>query len=175
MTTKKVQILRAGLQLFATEGYTATSTNKIAVRADVSEGLIFRHFHSKEGLLEAIIAEGESAFHELYADILDETNPKAVIRRVINLPLNIPEEHYEFWRLQHRLKWELSLYNPEKSLPLLQKLARSFKMLGYHQPEDEAVFLSDYLEGLAGQILLGRPVNKEATRSFLLSKYSLSE
>ncbi|MFT5243346.1 MAG: AcrR family transcriptional regulator, partial [Psychroserpens sp.] len=43
MTDKKEQILKSALELFANEGVNATSTNKIAKYAAVSEGLIFRH------------------------------------------------------------------------------------------------------------------------------------
>ena len=44
---KKEQILNAALELFANDGFTATSTSKVAKRAGVSEGLIFRHFGNK--------------------------------------------------------------------------------------------------------------------------------
>ena len=44
MTEKQENILKAALQLFAKEGFYATSTSKVAKLAGVSEGLIFRHF-----------------------------------------------------------------------------------------------------------------------------------
>ncbi|NND34446.1 MAG: helix-turn-helix transcriptional regulator [Saprospiraceae bacterium] len=172
--TKKEKILEAGLKLFATEGYTATSTNKIANAAGVSEALIFRHFLSKEGLLSAIVKEGESAFKNLYTPILKESDPKEVIRLTIALPLTVPESHYEFWRLQFRLKWELQSVNHKKSQPLIDKLSWAFAELGVAHPKQEAEFLSDYLEGLASQILLGKEVNKKKTEEFLLLKYKLT-
>ena len=174
MMTKKEMILEAGLKLFATEGYTATSTSKIASVAGVSEALIFRHYHSKDGLLSSIVAQGESAFKELYAPILTETDPVKIIKMTIALPLSIPESHYEFWRLQFRLKWELQSVNHQKTEPLLDKLTSAFKALDIPEPRNEAEFLSAYLEGLASQILLGKEVNKEATEAFLLQKYKLT-
>ena len=44
MTDKKENILKSALELFANEGVNATSTNRIAIKANVSEGLIFKHF-----------------------------------------------------------------------------------------------------------------------------------
>jgi len=44
MTEKQEKIIKSALELFALEGYAATSTRKAAERAGVSEGLIFRHF-----------------------------------------------------------------------------------------------------------------------------------
>ena len=51
MTEKQENILNTALELFAKDGYDATSTSKIAKCAGVSEGLIFRHYGSKDGLL----------------------------------------------------------------------------------------------------------------------------
>ena len=48
MTDKQEKILQAALELFAKEGFKGTSTNKIAKKAGVSEGLIFRHFENKD-------------------------------------------------------------------------------------------------------------------------------
>ena len=70
MTSKKENILNAALELFALEGYYATSTSAIAKKAGVSEGLIFRHFKNKEGLLEAIFQMGEEQVKVIFADIV---------------------------------------------------------------------------------------------------------
>lgn len=59
MTEKKRNIIDAAAQLFSSNGFSATSTSKIAEKAGVSEGLIFRHFGNKSALLDTILAEGE--------------------------------------------------------------------------------------------------------------------
>jgi len=174
MLTKKELLLKAGLELFATEGYTATSTNKIAARAGVSEGLIFRHFSNKEGLVNAIFEQGEERFRKLYADILSESDPRRVLQKTIDMTFDVGEQDYEFWRLQFRLKWELQHHNPDKYVPLVEKLTTAFRQLNYDQPGHEALFLNQYLEGLASQTLLGKALDKQATRKFLFSKYDLA-
>lgn len=47
-------VLRAARQLFAEQGYAATSLNAIAARAGVSKGALFHHFTSKEDLFLVI-------------------------------------------------------------------------------------------------------------------------
>ncbi len=173
MVTKKELILKSGLELFATEGYTATSTNKIAQKAGVSESLIFRHFYNKEGLLKAIFEEGEQAFKALYSNIIEEKDPMMVVAKTIELPLDLATEHHEFWRLQFRLKWELQHMNPDKTKPLIEKLTEAFAKLNYKSPAQEARFLSCYLEGLASQTLLGGAFDEKETKAFLFSKYNL--
>jgi AcrR family transcriptional regulator len=51
---KRARILDAALTLFAEGGYEATSTSSIAKLAGVSEGTVFHHFGSKQGLLAAV-------------------------------------------------------------------------------------------------------------------------
>jgi AcrR family transcriptional regulator len=47
-------LLRAGLELYSTRGFLATTTPMLAERAGVAEGTIYRHFASKEQLLNAV-------------------------------------------------------------------------------------------------------------------------
>jgi AcrR family transcriptional regulator len=51
------RILDEAQALFAAHGYDATSTAKIAQKADLPAGLIFYHFKTKLGLLQALISE----------------------------------------------------------------------------------------------------------------------
>ncbi|MEM9462532.1 MAG: TetR/AcrR family transcriptional regulator [Myxococcota bacterium] len=55
---RRAEILGIAAELFAAHGYLATSTRALAQRAGVSEGLIFHHFGTKEGVLEALVDEG---------------------------------------------------------------------------------------------------------------------
>ncbi len=54
---RRRRITGAALALFARQGFDGTSTAAVAAEAGVSEGLVFHHFRSKEGLLEACGAE----------------------------------------------------------------------------------------------------------------------
>ena len=86
MTDKQERILDAALELFANEGYASTPTSKIAKKAGVSEGLIFRHYENKQGLLDALIGEAEVRLGKIFGPILFESDPKLVIRKTIELP-----------------------------------------------------------------------------------------
>ncbi|HEX9631218.1 MAG TPA: TetR/AcrR family transcriptional regulator [Gemmatimonadales bacterium] len=58
------RLVRAALELFTTRGYHETTTPLIATRAGVAEGTIYRHFPSKEDLLNEIFRAAVRAFLE---------------------------------------------------------------------------------------------------------------
>lgn len=173
MTDKQEKILEAALVLFAQEGYNATSTSKIAQKAGVSEGLIFRHFKNKKGLLNALMKQAEEMFKSLLIDILFETNPKAVIRKTIELPFNIDKSEYDYWRLQFKLKFETAYNNPEKTKLLLDKLTLAFQELGYKKPQHEAKVIGLLLDALAIELLKGNMDRNSEIKTFLIEKYEL--
>ncbi len=48
------RLVRAALDLFTSQGYHASTTPQLAARAGIAEGTIYRHFDSKEQLLNEI-------------------------------------------------------------------------------------------------------------------------
>lgn len=56
------RLVRAAVELFTTQGYHASTTPQIAARAGVAEGTIYRHFPSKEHLLNEIYRSGLRIF-----------------------------------------------------------------------------------------------------------------
>lgn len=175
MTDKKEKILESALELFAREGFKATSTNKVAKNAGVSEGLIFRHFNNKDGLLEAILALGEDRTKLLLADILMETEPKEVLRKTMALgeKMSHKKEDNEFWKLQYKIKWELEYYAQQKIEPLERALATAFEKLGYQEAELEAHLFLLTLDGMATRMYLQEGYQMEPILSYLCKKYDL--
>ena len=103
MTEKQEKILTTALQLFADKGYDATSTSKVAKAAGVSEGLIFRHFGNKEGLLNAIKQYGMEKAALVMGPILEEEDPKKIIKAALEMPFCIPKNQDPFWKLLYAL------------------------------------------------------------------------
>lgn len=173
MTDKKEKILRAALELFAEEGFKPTSTNKIAKRAGVSEGLIFRHFGNKDGLLDAIIKEGEEQAKVLFADIVMESDPEKLIEKYFGLTDKLLDnpEMANFWKLQYKIKWELEIYGEHKMEPLELALTNAFKKLGYKKPELEARLLLINMDGMATRFYLQDGFNVKEMLEFYRNKY----
>lgn len=173
MTERQEKILRAGLRLFATDGFSSTSTSKVAREAGVSEGLIFRHFKNKEGLLQAIMERSQEAAKRAMADVVMSGKPREVIRKMLELPFQISRDQYEMWRLTYALKWQTDQYQSDFHEPAKLVLQNAFKELGYADPAAETELLYMYIDGAATALLLHEPDRKEAILKALKSKYGL--
>lgn len=175
MTEKQEKILESALELFAKEGFTATSTSKVAKHAGVSEGLIFRHFGNKEGLLNAILKEGEVRSRTLFSEIIFATEPKEVLMKVFEMMENFgsDKESFEFWKLQYKLKWETEQYNAQKMEPMQLALTSAFEKLGYANPKGEADTLLMILDGMSTRFCLQKNFDHVSLVSFLKTKYQV--
>lgn len=177
MTEKKELILETALRLFAKNGFDNTPTSLIAKEASVSEGLIFRHFTNKDGLMDAIVAMSEERLNVNAERILQLSNPIDQIHATLDLPVKLFQEEREFWMLQFSLKWQKKYknqsYTPSPAhLKVIQALTEGFQQLGYAQPEQEVKILMMLLDGFSHQLALSpSPESIEATLAFLKSKY----
>jgi AcrR family transcriptional regulator len=54
---RRQTLLQAALDLFSAQGYDGTTTRAVAERAGVTEALLFKHFHTKQELLSAVVEE----------------------------------------------------------------------------------------------------------------------
>jgi TetR/AcrR family transcriptional regulator len=67
---RRQHLIGVALRLFASHGFSGTTTKSIAAAAGISEAVIFRHFKSKEDLYAAILRE--KARQEGYDQTMDE-------------------------------------------------------------------------------------------------------
>lgn len=77
--TTRERLLEAARELFTTAGYHATTTPLLAKRAGVAEGTIYRHFPSKQALLNSAFQEVQSsgiAMVQVYLDGAGRTDER---------------------------------------------------------------------------------------------------
>lgn len=151
---KKTIILKVALELFSERGYAATSTRMISKQAAVSEGLIFRHYQNKDGLLKALYAEGISKIEELYEPMLKLEHPKVFLKQVLSIPFLIKEDNFPIWRFFYNQQW----YDPQlyrlTTILLSDRVCDSFRLLDYKDPETETETFFVLLEGIISSVLL---------------------
>lgn len=89
---RREQILEAALDVFAEEGFDGATTKEIAARADVTHGLIYFYFPSKEDLFNAAFEhQAQSDFARL--DFTDECDsddaPEEILGRIVARLLDV--------------------------------------------------------------------------------------
>lgn len=173
MTNRQENIIRTALELFAKNGVESTTTRKIAETAGVSEGLIFRHFTNKEGLLEAILEIGFEKANVYFATIVAEKNPEHRIRKALELPFLIDAGEYNFWRLFYTLKWQRGSMETDGMLQFRSALTDAFEALNYAEPLAEARLVEALIDGIATEVLL-KNLDPKPLFNCMIIKYNLT-
>jgi AcrR family transcriptional regulator len=100
---RKRQLLATAKHLFVTHGYTATTTEKIAQAAGVSEPVLYRHFESKKALFLEVLREvREATLHRWRAETVNLGDPLAKLHAIADMYLGTTREHAVEFRIMHR-------------------------------------------------------------------------
>ena len=149
--SKKKDILDAALKLFTENGARATSTKSIAFEAETSEALIFRHFGTKDKLLEEIIKEGYQEATKLISNYLNNENGLEYITKIVEVPRILVDSHPDFWKMQHKIMALNPIsqkYHDIFMKPCYEKLTDAFSKLQFENPILEAELLLIYIDGM---------------------------
>jgi len=134
VSSKRTDILDAALRLFAARGFYGTTMPELAREASVGAGTIYRHFDSKETLVNVLYQQWKARITaEVYGD----------------LPTDLP------WRRRFSILWE-RLFAFAQEHPL----AISFVDLHYHS--DYLDETSRQVEALSAATLLGLVMEGQA-------------
>lgn len=173
MTDKQQQILNCALKMMAKQGYEATSTRSIAEEAGVSEGLIFKHFQSKEGLLKILIQQGQKRFEERIEPIEKLSHPKVILKHIISLPFNMEEDQKYYWILFYSLRWQMDFDKNGFLIKLSHKVSQAFEVLDLDDPKAEAEAFMLIWDGAMILNLRYQPNNAFVVFETLLDKFDL--
>lgn len=153
--SNKENILSAALELFAEQGYDRTPTSQIARKAGVSEGLIFRHFGNKAGLLEAIIRQGLALIAESMQPYDNAAiTPREAIVQHIERSFRLMRDHETFWRLAHKVRFQAAVQDvaavqmEQVNAFIVTNLTENFEKAGYPQPQLEALLLFALIDAI---------------------------
>jgi AcrR family transcriptional regulator len=100
---RKRQLLGHAKQLFVTLGYHATTTEKIAAAAGVTEPVLYRHFDSKKALFLEVLEEIRAVTLARWnTETADLTDPLAKLHAIADMYLGTTRVHAVEFRIMHR-------------------------------------------------------------------------
>lgn len=152
---KKGLIMKSALELFANHGFHGTSINDIAKHAGISKGLLYNYFTSKDELILEILLKGFNELVKVFDPNKDGMLTRDELKFLINEIFNIMQDDLHYWRLYFSVLTQPSVNQlaAEKLMdninPIFHTLTSFFKNQGFENPEMEARFFSDMLDGIA--------------------------
>jgi AcrR family transcriptional regulator len=106
---RKRQLLAHAKQLFVTLGYQATTTEKIARAAGVSEPVLYRHFENKKALFLEVLEEIRQALLARWAtETAKLSDPLAKLHAVSDIYVGATREHALELQIMHRTLIEVN-------------------------------------------------------------------
>ena len=95
----KAEMLRKGLQLLNEEGYDGFSLRKLAALCNVSHAAPYRHFKSKDDLVQAIWSEMADSIREVfYTAVRDGESPRARLISLCKAYVRLMTENPDYFR-----------------------------------------------------------------------------
>ncbi|MDX2246163.1 MAG: TetR/AcrR family transcriptional regulator [Bacteroidia bacterium] len=172
------KILKAALELFAEQGYHNTSIEQIRKKAEVSKGLIYNYFETKEQLLNDLVAdsmaEGESYIEEMSA----LTTAREKLRYIIDLSFHFIVERAQYYRLLTALALQVDHFPHLKGvvigkyyglMPMLESL---FAEIGIPRTKEEASLFAAIIDGVGIEYcVLKEALPVDNIKNYLIEKY----
>lgn len=150
---KKKLIMTTALDLFSHNGYHNTPISKIAKEANISKGLLYNYFESKEELLRQIVFDGvDQIFKDFDPNHDGQLTNKEFSHYIRNIFKSI-QENKTFWKMFYALLFQheiMSIFEQEIGGMINQFasiLLTYFKEQGYEDPEMETYLFSATIEG----------------------------
>lgn len=170
----RAKIIQTALALFSKQGFEKTSIREIAKAANISLGLLYNYFDSKEGLLKAIVLDGMRDIHQSFKFKAEEPHKlEAFIIRIFS----IIKKKKKHWRLLHSIRMQEHLTVlveqeiEEVNNYFIAELSLILQELHYRQPMQEAVLLFATIDGIAHHYLTSSRYPIEKITQLLLTKY----
>ena len=157
MTQKQTDIIKSAITLFGSQGYAAISTAKIAREAGVSEGLIFRHFTSKTGLLNVLVSHGDQQYQNYLDAVADHRDPIALLRDFIKLPISMMDarEDCEYYLAVSKIQLELGINREDMYDEVCDRFSWAVAEVGHGKPKSVIRAILSAHEGAISAIHLG--------------------
>ena len=150
---KRGLILNTALELFAEQGFHATSVDQIAKKAGISKGLTYNYFESKKEILDEILKTGFDAIYSSFDLNKDGILTYEEFEFFIRNSFRIMTENRSFWKLYFSLMMQpvvtetyINDYS-EKSVDLLKIIIRFLTDLGSTDPQKDLTIISSLLKG----------------------------
>lgn len=156
----KTAVLNSAMTLFAQNGYAHTSTRAIAKEANISTGLMYHYFDTKETLLRAVFDNCMAILSQELTTAYERSLPQNRLANMLTAMFALLERDKEFWALFYMLRTQPAIMRilGDDFRHWTQQLRTLFQtelqQANRATPEMDALLLYSLIEGTIQQYLL---------------------
>ena len=157
---KRQLIMDTALELFALHGFESTTISQIARKADISKGLLYNYFRSKEDLLEAILNKGIDELMQIFDPNKDGILEVNELEYFIRESFRMIGENRVFWKLYMSVSLQPAVFKlVEKRIleiykPVMLMMGEYFQKAGFKNPILETIIFGALLDGITLDYIL---------------------
>ena len=157
---KKELIMNAALEEFAEYGYHATSINNISKKANVSKGLLYNYFKSKEDLLKAIMISGLDVLIDIFDPNKDGFLTENEFDFIIDKVFDLLKKNIRFWKLYFSILMKSGVVELVKEpimeymVPFIKTLIDYYERHGKENPLAHAMLFGSMLDGVSMNFIM---------------------
>ncbi len=150
---KKQLIMDTALELFAENGFHATSMSQIAKKAGISKGLAYNYFESKNKILDEIITTGFDTIFSNFDLNKDGVLTKEEFKFFINKSFQVLRENLRYWKLYYSITLQPKVAESfqseylERAKPIFSMFYQFAESMGSKDPESDVIAISALFEG----------------------------
>ncbi len=172
------RILDATFKLMAKHGYESTSISKIAKEANISKGLIYNYFESKEVILETLVNQAFDEGDSIMEEMMSANDAKGTLRNILVWFFEELKTRSEFWKLITELSFQIEKFQfvsemvKKKMEEYVLVISNLLKQTGIENPVNEARMLTAIMDGIGFHYLIVKedyPLDE--MENFLIDKY----
>jgi len=156
---KRNLIMETALEVFAQKTYQGASISMIAERANISKGLLYNYFESKETLLKEIISEKINDIWQFFDPNHDGILTKEEFLFFINKSFEIVKTNINYWKLYSALMFQNDVITiiandyDDISIQFYNLAFDLFKRCNIEDPESEMLIFASMIKGAIVQYL----------------------
>lgn len=170
-------ILDASLELFAVQGYDATSISMIAEKAGISKGLLYNYFKGKEDLLKGLIDRLNSSEADMMKDVIGN-DPGQTLENVLRVFFKELRDNFQQWVFVSKLALQVDKFDFVKDLATekynryTQLLEQLLTALGEPNAKQEARLIAVMFDGIGFQyMMIKEDYPLDEIENYLINKY----
>jgi len=155
----KHRIMEAAFKLIATNGYESTSIAMIAKAAEVSKGLLYNYFESKEALVKALVVGAMEEGDELIKRLM-HAEPKVALKNIFHWFFNEIRERPDHWKLITELTFKIEKFDfvhkivTSKMTEYVGYIEGLLVKTGHKNANSEARLIAAILDGIGFHALI---------------------